>query len=115
MQIYFAEDERPGARIVHQTPQRDRNPFARLDALLDLRSVFGLAVLQLQFEMREDSKQWIIDLVSCAQRQLRERGIFLVLRKLGLKLALFLAEFSFFREAAKQLLHGRIALFLELL
>ena len=77
--------------------------------------MFGLPrILQLQFEMRENPEQRIVDFVGCSQRQLRQSGELLVLGQLGFELKLLLDQFALLFQAANQRLLGVIALVLAL-
>ena len=51
------------------------------DALLDFLAVVAQCIFQLQFEVRKNAQQRIIDFVRGAEGELRERGVLFVLRE----------------------------------
>ncbi len=80
VKVNLAENQRTRTRIVHQAAQRDRNAPGAFNALLDFTAFIALRIVQFEFEMKQNSQQWIIDLVGRAQCQLREGSILLVFR-----------------------------------
>src|SRR5579864_9571340 len=112
MQVELAQDQRTRTRVIHQAAQCHRDPPRRLDALFDLMASLARGIFQLQFEVRKNSEQGIIDFMCGSKRELSQRRVLLVFGKFGLELALFLVELAILGEAQEKLLQSRVALLL---
>ncbi len=75
----------------------------------------SVATLQLEFEVREDAEQRVVDLVGGSESELREGGVFFVFRELGLELDFVFVELAFFVQAAEEFVLRDVALLFALL
>ena len=115
-QAEVAQHQRSRTGVIDQSAQGGGNALGAGNALLDFPSLLGIAgALQLEFQVRQDPEQGIVNPVRRPQRQLREGRIFFVFGQLSLKLEFLLVQFTIFVQAAKEFFLCQIALTLQLL
>jgi len=113
-QTHLAERQWTGTRVVQQATDCERNAFCAFDALVDLFATLVVGLAPLQFQVRKNAEQRIVDLVRSAQSELGQRCEFFVLGELRLKLHLLFCQLALFFQSLHQLLLRHVALVLAM-